>query len=177
MGMSDSEIEHMAEGRWLALKRRGRWEYASRIRGRAAVVIVALTDAGELLLVEQMRPALGRRCLELPAGLVGDLEASPDESIELAACRELVEETGWSAGQWHRLTQGPPSAGLSDEWVVLLRATELRKVGPGGGDDGEDIEVHQVSLAEVERFASERSAAGVAVDLKLWAGLHFARLG
>ncbi len=55
------------------MKKQGTWEYVSRARGIQAAVILAIDD-GEVILVEQYRVPLGKRCLELPAGLVGDEE-------------------------------------------------------------------------------------------------------
>ena len=59
------------EGRFIAVKRRGKWEYVSRTRGVSAAVILAVDD-GYVLLVEQYRVPLQARCLVLPAGLIGD---------------------------------------------------------------------------------------------------------
>lgn len=92
--------EVMWEGRFITAKRRGRWEYVSRSRGIRAAVIVAIDeseDGRHILLVDQFRVPLGRRCIELPAGLVGD--DSADEAPSLAATRELEEETGYRAGR------------------------------------------------------------------------------
>ncbi len=82
-------------GKWIVVRRQGRWEYVSRARGIRAVVIVAVDDDGCALLIDQYRVPLGRRCVELPAGLIGDELA--DDTVEDAARRELEEETGHSA--------------------------------------------------------------------------------
>src|SRR6185295_9963476 len=84
------------QGRYLAAKRRGKWEYVSRTRNIQAAVILAI-DEGDVILVEQYRVPLGRNCLELPAGLIGD--ESEGEAVEAAAIRELEEETGYRAGR------------------------------------------------------------------------------
>lgn len=170
---SDTPVEPIAAGNWLALRRRGPWEFATRVRGRCAAVILAETDDGEVVLIEQYRPALGRRCLELPAGLVGDTAEAPDEDVLVAAGRELVEETGYRADALERVAQGPASAGLSDEELILVRARGLRRVGAGGGDEHEDIEVHLVAREKLHDFIGQKSRAGVAIDLKIWAGLYW----
>ena len=75
-------IETPWEGRFIAVKKQGKWEYVSRTRGIQAAVILAI-DRRNVILVEQYRVPLGQRCLELPAGLVGDEEEG--ESVELSA--------------------------------------------------------------------------------------------
>ncbi|MFO7565187.1 MAG: bifunctional nicotinamidase/pyrazinamidase [Enhygromyxa sp.] len=170
-------VEVIAEGRWLRLVRRGRWEYAQRVVGATAAVIVAVSEDDELILIEQPRPAVGGRVIELPAGLIGDVAGSEDEAPELAAARELEEETGYRPGRLERVTAGTSTAGLSDERLIVYVARELERVGDGGGDEHEDITVHHVPLAEVEAWLAERERAGAIVDLKVWAGLYFARRG
>ena len=59
-------------GKYIEVRREGTWEYAARVAGIYAAVILALTDAREIVLVEQYRVPLGRRTIELPAGLIGD---------------------------------------------------------------------------------------------------------
>jgi ADP-ribose pyrophosphatase len=108
---------------------------------------------------------IGARCLELPAGLVGDEQDG--EEVVSAARRELEEETGYRAERVVDLGRFYASPGMSSEGFTLLRAEGLAKVGKGGGVAGEDIEVHRVKLAEVPAFAASRRAAGVAMDSKL----------
>jgi len=167
--------EVLGEGRFLRLVRRDGWERVERPGVRGIVVIVAVTPAGELLLVEQYRPPVDGRVIELPAGLVGDEEAHRDEPLEAAAQRELREETGWDATAFERLSAGPPSAGLSTEVITLLRAVALRRTGDGGGVGGEQIRVHAIPLDQVPSWLAAREAEGLLVDPKVWAGLWFAR--
>lgn len=161
---ADAPEEIVWEGRFLAAKRRGRWEYVSRTRGVTAAVILALDD-GHVLLVEQYRVPLGRACLELPAGLVGD--EAEGEAPEAAAIRELEEETGWRAARMTPLGRFHASPGMSSEGFFLLRAEALERVGEGGGVAGEDIRVHRVALDDLPAFVEERRAAGIAIDAKL----------
>jgi len=170
--MTDERILH--EGAFLRVKRRGRWEFVERVNARAAAVIVATTDAGELLLVEQWRAPVDAPVIELPAGLVGDIAGAEDEPVLEAAARELEEETGYRPGSLSRLAGGPPSAGLSNEHVVLVRAQELVRVGDGGGDASEDITPHAVALPAAADWLAAREAAGVLIDPKVYAGLYFA---
>ncbi|HVI03185.1 MAG TPA: bifunctional nicotinamidase/pyrazinamidase [Enhygromyxa sp.] len=168
-------VQVIGEGRWLRLVRRGRWEYAQRVKGVTAAVIVAVTPDDELILIEQPRPAVGGIVLELPAGLIGDIEGAEDEAPELAAARELEEETGYRPGRLERVAAGTSTAGLSDERLIVYVAHDVERVGDGGGDEHEDIAVHLVPLPAVEDWLTARERAGVVIDLKVWAGLYFAR--
>ena len=156
----------MWEGRFIKAQRRGRWEFAGRARGIKAAVILAAVD-GDVLLVEQYRVPLGRVCLELPAGLIGD--EVEGEAVEVAAARELEEETGYRAGRIEVVGEFFSSPGMISEGFTLVRAHDLVKVGEGGGVDGEGITVHQVPRAAIAQFIAERRKAGVAIDVKLLA--------
>ncbi len=162
--------EMMCEGKWLRLVRRGRWEYAERTHADGmAVIIIAATPDDRVLFVEQSRIPLGGKTIEMPAGLVGD--QAGEDTLEDAARRELVEETGWSAGRVEVLLVGPTSSGMSNERIAFVRATGLRRVGPGGGDSTEDIIVHEVPRADAPAWLMRKRAEGYELDLKLWAGL------
>src|SRR3954469_4815650 len=100
------------KGKFLRVMKIGRWEYAERVNAIAGVVIVAVTNDGNLLLTEQERLPVGKRVIELPAGLAGDLKGKETEELALAARRELLEETGYEAGGLTWLTSGPPSPGF-----------------------------------------------------------------
>jgi ADP-ribose pyrophosphatase len=152
------------QGRFIAAKRRGRWEYVSRTHGVSAAVILAI-DEGRVILVEQERVPLGCRCLELPAGLVGDDEQG--EAAESAAIRELEEEAGYRAEHMVPLGRFHASPGMSSEGFTLLRAEGLTRVGEGGGVGGEDIAVHKVALEDVPAFVAQKRSEGVAIDVKL----------
>lgn len=159
------------QGRWLNMKQRGHWEYVERVHPGGAVAIVAVTDTGCLLLVEQPRVPIGRTTIELPAGLVGDLAHAAEESLFDAARRELEEETGYRCARIEPLHSGPSSAGMSTEFIHYVRALGLTRVGPGGGDDSEDITVHEVPLAQISAWLQQRAQRGDSVDPKLMAGL------
>ena len=161
---SDAPLETMWAGRFVTVQRRGRWEFASRSRGIRAAVILA-EDDGKVLLVEQYRVPLGRVCLELPAGLIGDETAG--EVVEVAAARELEEETGYRAERIELLGEFFSSPGMLSESFTLVRAHGLTRVGEGGGVEGEGITVHLVPRRDVVAFMAERRAAGVAMDVKL----------
>jgi ADP-ribose pyrophosphatase len=159
-------------GRYLSLLERDGWEFASRCNATGVVVLIAVTDAGELVLVEQYRKPVEASVVELPAGLVGDL-ADPDEPLLDAAQRELEEETGYVAAQMEILMACPSSAGMSDEVITFVLATGLRRVGPGGGDDSEEIEVTAVALDQVDAWLVAQAAAGKPVDPKVFTALYW----
>lgn len=158
------QAETVWQGKYIAAKKLGRWEFVSRTRGVSAAVILAI-DEGHAILVEQYRVPIGARCLELPAGLVGDEERG--EGVEAAAIRELEEETGYRAAHMVNLGRFYASSGMSSEGFTLLRAEGLEKVGDGGGVENEDIAVHRVKLADVPDFVASKRAEGVGMDVKL----------
>ena len=162
----DAPDEVMWEGRFITARRKGRWEYVSRSRGIRAAVILAVED-GHVLLVEQYRVPLGRRCIELPAGLIGDDAGGEDEADETAAARELEEETGYRAGRIELLGEFWSSPGMVSESFTLVRAHDLEKVGDGGGTEGEDITVHRVPLSGIEAAIARWRAEGLAIDVRI----------
>ncbi len=167
---TDEESEVLYLGKWLRLVKRGHWESCERVHGDGmAVLIMAVTPQDEVLFVEQFRVPLGKRTIEMPAGLVGDDDAA--DTLEAAAVRELEEETGWRPGKVDVLLIGPTSSGMSNERIAFVRATQLTKVGEGGGVADEDITVHHVPRKEAPAWLMKKYAEGFELDLKLWAGL------
>lgn len=155
------------EGKFITAKTRGRWEYVSRARGIKAAAIIAIDDEGHVILVEQYRVPLGRICLEIPAGLIGDDESKAGEGAEEAAMRELEEETGYRAARMENLGEFYSSPGMVSESFSLMRARGLTKVGEGGGTGSEDIRVHRVKLAELPQFVADWRARGHGVDVRI----------
>ena len=131
----DSPEEVVWQGRYIIARRRGRWEYVARARNISAAVIVAV-DEGHILLVEQYRVPIGRTCLELPAGLIGD--ETEGEAVESAAARELEEETGYRPARMTDLGYYYSSPGMVSEGFTLLRAEglEAHHVLHGGAQSG-----------------------------------------
>jgi ADP-ribose pyrophosphatase len=161
-------VETRWEGRFVTVKQQGTWEYVSRSRGIHAAVILAIDegdDGRHVILVEQYRVPLGINCLEMPAGLVGDDMAG--EASEIAAQRELEEETGYRAERWRTVGEFFSSPGMVSESFTLLVATGLVKVGEGGGVDSEDITVHRVPLDGIEAFIAAKRAEGCGIDVRV----------
>jgi ADP-ribose pyrophosphatase len=162
--------EIMWEGTFIRAVKRGQWEYASRTNNIGAVVILAEHE-GKVILIDQPRVPPDCRCLELPAGLVGDLDSSA--TIEATAIKELEEETGFTAEHVERLGDYFSSPGMVAEGFTLVRAHGVRKIGEGGGDDNEDIKVHLVPRGDIPNFIEQKRAEGFGIDVKLLLFMNF----
>jgi ADP-ribose pyrophosphatase len=168
--MSDP-ISHF-QGRYLGIYERDDWEFASRTNAHAVVIIAAVDPDDRLILVEQYRIPVQNRVIELPAGLVGD-HGDPDEPLLLAAQRELEEETGFRANSWSPIMECPTSAGMCDEMLSFYLARDLVRSGPGGGDESEDIVVHEIPVKGVSAWLDARRAEGYMVDPKIYSALYW----
>jgi ADP-ribose pyrophosphatase len=163
-------VEVMWEGKFVRALRRGNWEYASRARDIGAVVILAEYE-GKVIVIDQPRVAPDCRCVELPAGLVGDKD--PTATVEATAITELEEETGFTAERVERLGEFYASPGMLSEGFTLVRAHGVRRIGEGGGDEHEDITVHLVPRADIPNFIEQKRAEGFGIDAKMLLLLNF----
>ena len=138
---------------------------ADIIRHPGSVVIVPVTGSGEVVLVRQYRPAIGRFAWELPAGSL-----KPGEDPGEAARRECQEEIGLVADSIERLGAFFPTPGYCDEEMSFYRATGLRKPQPNEvarPDEDEEIVARPFSIGDFRRMIG----AGEIIDLKTVAGL------
>lgn len=149
------------------------WEFVKRNNCTGIVVIVAKTSQDKVIFVEQYRVPLGKRVVEFPAGLVGDLRHTRKESMVAAARREFLEETGYHARRVRFIMEGPVSSGMSAQEIAFFRAEELTRVSEGGGNDDEDIQVHEVPLKKAPAWLKQMQRKGRLVDPKVYAGLFF----
>lgn len=163
----ETEEQTVWQGRFITAKVKGNWEYVGRARGIRAAVILAVDAQDHVILVSQFRVPLGRTCVELPAGLIGDEDHLAGEDDTVAAARELEEETGYRAGRMEVIGEFWSSPGMVSESYTLIRAHDLVRVGEGGGTEGENITVLRVPLKEMPRFIAARRALGDAIDGKL----------
>ena len=170
-----SETKTVVEGRFLRLVDTDGWEFVQRTQSTGVVCIVAITPDHRLLLVEQFRPPLDRYTVELPAGLAGDVDDAL-ESLETAARRELLEETGYEASQWIRVCDVVSSAGLTDETVTVFRASQLRRTGSGGGDATESIVVHEVDLENLTDWLADAARHGKSIDSRVYGVMTFLKV-
>ncbi len=118
-------------------------------------------------LVRQVRPAIGKETLELPAGLVQPHEVDHPEHT---AARELQEETGWKAGKWQLLTRQYPSAGFSTEAIWIYLATDLEEVAGAIPDPHEVLGLDWLPLSQALALCRD----GTIDDGKTLAGLFLA---
>ena len=160
----DADEEIVWQGKFLTTCKRGRWEYVTRPRGVRAAVILAVEN-GHVLLVEQYRVPLGRSCLELPAGLIGD--ETEGEAPLAAAARELEEETGYRAERLEDCGEFYSSPGLLGESFTMVRAHDLTRISEGGGTEGENITVHRVALADLPSFIVAKRNQGCGIDVRM----------
>ncbi len=163
--------EIIAEGDYITFKKRNTWEYVERKNCTGIVVIVPITNEGNLVLLDQYRPAIQSRVIEIPAGLVGDIKGCEDEPFSDAVKRELIEETGYQAKEVIELFNGPASAGMSTETINFFAAFDLNKVSAGGGDITEDINVFEVPFNDVHDFLQDELSLGKVIDPKIFTGL------
>jgi ADP-ribose pyrophosphatase len=138
---------------------------AEIIRHPGSVVIVPVTESGQIILVRQYRPAIGRWAWELPAGSL-----KPGENVEQAAVRECHEEIGLVPSRVEPLGSFFPTPGYCDEEMNFFRASGLRTPREDESaqpDEDEDIEQKPFSVEEIRRMIT----AGEVIDLKTVAGL------
>jgi 8-oxo-dGTP pyrophosphatase MutT (NUDIX family) len=145
------------------------WESFERVNCKGIVAIVPLTDNKEVLLIRQFRPPVNGYVIEFPAGL-----NEKEGTLEEAARRELLEETGYYAKDMIYLTEGPLSSGASGEVLTAFLAKGLEFRGLGGHDETEDIEVLKIPINELFNKLSFLKSEGNLIDLKIYGLLELA---
>ncbi len=160
------------EGKFKRLVSVDGWEYVERINHCGIVVILALTENREVVLVEQLRVPVGKRVIEFPGGLADGANGHDGESLAEAAKRELLEETGYQADQINCIGNGPISSASTSDIMHTFCAKGVRKVAEGGGDTTENITVHVVKLDEVETWIHKKEKEGLLIDPKVFAGFY-----
>lgn len=166
----DAKVIHA--GRFISLLERDGWEFVKRSNCTDIVIIIAVTNNNEFILIEQFRPPVFNRVIEFPAGLVNDREDHPEETILDAAKRELIEETGYLARALRPVFQGPVSSGSSADHVVFVIAEGLTRVHDGGGDSSEDITSYHVPFVKINQWLREKEREGFMVEPKVFTGLY-----
>ncbi len=166
----------LRQGRFLTMVETvERWEFVRRTNAPGVVCVAGVTADRRLLLVEQFRPPVGRRVIEFPAGLAGDVAGLESEPLLQAAEREVMEETGYRAKTMRHVFAGPSSAGLTDEIIEFFVADGLEKTAAGGGIDGEDVKEHLVPWAEIDAFLEQMRQRDFLVDSRVPTCLYLLR--
>ena len=136
----------------------------SIVRSRGVAVIIPRISRKRFILVRQLRVAVGRRIWEFPAGTL-----EKGESHLRCADRELQEETGWRAARIKKLFEYYPTPGISDEKMHFFLADGLRKGTQHRPDDDEDLEVRELSAAQIQLMIRR----GEIIDGKTILGFFF----
>ncbi|MEA1936825.1 MAG: NUDIX hydrolase [Patescibacteria group bacterium] len=169
--------ETISEGKFLRLVRISyrdnegnprEWEAVERTTGTDIVSVIPVTDDGKIILVKQFRPPVGKMVIEFPAGL-----RDKGESLEDTALRETQEETGYRAGRTRELFAGSVSAGLSDEFLTIFLATDLKFVGKKDEQEERGITVCEVPLEEVNEWLDSEEEEGAFTDVKIRAYISY----
>lgn len=129
-----------------------------------AVVMLPLTDDAHVCLVRNYRFSVAETLLELPAGTL-----EPPEPPEVAAARELAEETGYTARTWRKLAEFYPSPGIMTERMYLFVARDLTP-GPQRLQAGEEMAVQVVAWEDAVAWALDGTIrdAKTLVGILLW---------
>lgn len=127
------------------------------------VNVIAITEDGYFIVEKQYRHGIGRVCFELPAGNVSKGEAPLD-----AAKRELLEETGYTGGDWKCFcTLAPNASGMNNLCYTFL-ATGVKRVASPHLEKSEDIRVFLMTLNEIENLLIEESIIEAVMQAPLW---------
>lgn len=127
------------------------------------VNVIPLTPDEQVVMVRQYRHGTRDMCLEIPGGL-----AKPADSVEDAARRELLEETGYEANELIFLGSARPQPAILNNRSVTYLARNVRKVGAPQLDQTEDIEVVLVSLSDIPDLIRRREMTNAMVILAFY---------
>ena len=118
-----------------------------------AVAMIPI-HAGQVLMVRQYRTPAAEVMLELPAGTLDRLDDGTIEFPDVAAPRELGEETGYHAATWRKLGSFYTAPGFATELMHLYLATDLTPIpGYAGPEPDERLELRRIQVAEAVRMA------------------------
>ncbi|MFF5993530.1 NUDIX hydrolase [Lysinibacillus sp. KU-BSD001] len=117
-----------------------------------AVAVIAITEEGKLVVVEQYRKALERSIIEIPAG-----KLEPGELPEVTAVRELEEETGYGCKELTYLQSFATSPGFADEIIHVFVARGLYQIeNRAAMDEDEFVELMEITIEEGEQMVASQ---------------------
>lgn len=131
---------------WQENPRNGHTVKATVLEAPDWVNVVALTPAGELVVVKQYRFGNGETTIEIPAGIIEEGESSQD-----AAVRELLEETGYTSQEWTYLGWVAPNPAYLDNRCHHWLAQNAQQTAPPALDEGENLEVLVLNQEQLKR--------------------------
>ncbi|PKG21882.1 NUDIX hydrolase [Niallia nealsonii] len=118
------------------------------VKHPGAVAVIAVTDEGKIVLVEQYRKPLEKEIVEIPAG-----KLEKGENPEVCAKRELEEETGYGCDSIELVSSFYTSPGFADEIIHIYVAKGLKKLEDAAGlDEDEFVNLMEVTLEEALEF-------------------------
>ncbi len=150
----------------------GKHAYREIIRHVGAVCVIPLTDEGEVIMERQYRYAVGETMFEIPAGKLD----SRDEDPELAARRELKEETGYIAGKMIHLGYFYPACAYSDEKINMYLATELRQE-ERALDEDEFINLEKIKLEDLAKLVADGKIPDLKTQVAVMRALYMKERG
>lgn len=152
-----------------------KWEAVERVNCNGIVAIIPVTADGDMILIRQFRPVVNNYVIEFPAGL-----SDRGENLIDAARRELVEEIGYTTGEFVLLAEGPISSGLSTEMLTVFLANRIFPAAPElmkqfPSDESEDIEVIKTPTGDIYKALEAFRNNGDYVDIKIYGLLELAK--
>ena len=115
------------------------------------VSAVAFTEDGRIVMVRQYRHAIEDTIIEIPGGCVDET----DPSLEKAAARELLEETGYEFSEYEYLGKISPNPSTNNNWMHMFLAKGGRKISEQKLDNNEEIIVELYPIDEVKKMIRE----------------------
>lgn len=128
------------------------------------VNIIAITKEDQFILVQQYRPGIGKTCLELCAGVC----EREDPSLLASAQRELLEETGYSGGNWTEFMHVAPNASAANNYSWCFVAEDVEKTGDQSLEASEDITVHLFTYEEMKELLLNGKIVQATMAAPLW---------
>lgn len=111
------------------------------------VNVIALTKDEQVVLIEQFRHGTEEIILEIPGGMIDS-----DEEPIIAAERELLEETGFTAREIMPLGKSRPNPAIQNNWIYHFLALDCKKIKETAFDEHESIATKLVAFEEIEHL-------------------------